>query len=153
MPVSCYSAGLKSPDKSRPSITKHATTVVKFSVSTPFRIFEMVFNSINGGVSINGKKKFHLWRWQSLVITLRKPFFPESERTSPSVGGRPHSTARALPGGRARRTQAERGDMNRCRRKRCGQSALFRRIRQSTRCQQKEQLMLWLLSAVNRESG
>jgi hypothetical protein len=24
----------------------------------------------------------------------------------------------------------------------------FRRIRQSTRCQQKEQLMLWLLSAV-----
>ncbi len=29
-------------------------------------------------------------------------FFPESERTGPAVGGRPHSTARALPGGRVR---------------------------------------------------
>ena len=27
---------------------------------------------------------------------------PESERTGPPVGGRPHSTARALPGGRVR---------------------------------------------------
>jgi hypothetical protein len=82
-------------------------------------------------------------------------FFPESERTGPPVGGLPLSTARELPGGRARRTRAGRGDMNRdrCRRKRCasGQNAVFRRIRQSTRCQQKEQLMLWLLSAVNRE--
>jgi hypothetical protein len=29
-------------------------------------------------------------------------FFPKLERTGPSVGGRPHSTARALPGGRVR---------------------------------------------------
>ena len=34
----------------------------------------------------------------SLVVV----FFPESERTGPPVGGRPHSTARALPGGRVR---------------------------------------------------
>jgi len=73
-------------------------------------------------------------------------FFPESERTGPPVGGRPHSTARELPGGRARRALAGRGDMNDV-----AGSAVdkmpIRRIRQSTRCQQKEQLMLWLLSA------
>jgi hypothetical protein len=51
------------------------------------------------------------------------PFFPESERTGPPVGGRPLSTARELSGGRARRARAGRGDMNRCRRKRCGQNA------------------------------
>jgi hypothetical protein len=80
-------------------------------------------------------------------------FFPESERTGPPVGGRPLSTARELQGGRARRARARRGDMKRCGLKHCGQNAVFRRIRQSTRFQQKEQLMLWLLSAVNWESG
>jgi hypothetical protein len=35
-------------------------------------------------------------------------------RTGLPVDGLPHSTAQALPGGRARRTAAERGDMNRC---------------------------------------
>jgi hypothetical protein len=62
----------------------------------------------------------------------------------------PHATFRALPGVLA---AAERSDMNRCRQKRCGQNAFFRRFRLSTRCQQKEQLMLLLLTAVNRESG
>jgi hypothetical protein len=33
---------------------------------------------------------------------LSRMFFPESERTGPPVGSRPHSTARALPGGRVR---------------------------------------------------
>ncbi len=73
-----------------------------------------------------------------------RPFLPN--RNGPA---RPSAVGRTweLPGGWARRTRAERGDMNRCRRKRCGQKASFRRIGQSTRCQQ--QLMLWLLSAVN----
>jgi hypothetical protein len=86
-----------------------------------------------------------------IVDSIPKPlrrFFPNSGRTCPPVYGRQHSTARVHPGGLARRTRAERCDMNRCRWQRCGQNALFRRIWQSTCCQQKEQLMLWLLSAV-----
>ena len=47
-----------------------------------------------------------------------KVFFPDLERTGPPVGGRQHSTARALPGGRARRTRAECCGMNRCLQKR-----------------------------------
>ena len=80
-------------------------------------------------------------------MAARLSFFPDSERTGPPVGGRPHSTAREHPGVRARRALAGRGDMNDV-----AGSAVdkmpIRRIRQSTRCQQKEQLMLWLLSAV-----
>jgi hypothetical protein len=74
-------------------------------------------------------------------------FFPDSERTGPPVGGRPHSTARALPDGRVRgglRDPAARSpDVDEIA---ADKNALFRRIRLSTRCQQKEQLRLLLLS-------
>ncbi len=92
-------------------------------------------------------------------LSAEKKYLSVPAKTSASARNRngparPSAAGRSRPPGSSRggRARAERGDMNRCRRQRCGQNASFERIRQSTRCQQKEQLMLWpLLSTVNRE--
>ncbi len=95
--------------------------------------------------------------WQIMIM-----FFPESERTCPPVGrGRPHSTAPGpgTPGpGRARARRAPavaRGDMTDVDESAVDKNASFRRIRQSTRCQQKGavEAARRLLSAVSRNQA
>ncbi len=96
-------------------------------------------------------------------IVFHKSFFPESERTGPpgpSDGGRPHSIARALSGLREGASEAGTGG--------CGdmtdvdesavnklEIASFRRIRQSTRCQQNLKGAVEAAAAVGgqQESG
>ncbi len=74
-----------------------------------------------------------------LYLTENIKFFPESERTGPPVMlDRPVTTgeacARRAPAGARGDTDVAEGAVDK--------NALFRRIMQSTRCQQKEQLRL-----------
>ncbi len=75
------------------------------------------------------RNSFHnFFLWNPKVVTFARlglighffrgtePFFPESERTGPPVGGRPHSIVPGTPGARTRRARAVRV-MTWCRRK------------------------------------
>jgi hypothetical protein len=79
-------------------------------------------------------------------------FFPESERTGPPVGGRPHSTVPDTPGARGRRARAVR-EMTMVSTKAARDRAFPAEIRQSSHCQQEKQSKVAAAVGGHHEKG
>ncbi len=126
---------------------------MKQSLKTPLLTISMRFLSLSCLLWQDPSNLLSLTEWLALAYCRplddpgltaplsnlnRLRFFPESERTGPPVGGRPHSTVQDTPGARGRRAQAVR-EMTMVSTKAARDNAFSAEIRQSSHCQQEEQ--------------